>query len=336
MNWSLLRSRALWPCLAVAVLATVGALLPLGERPFAPAGRSFQLWSGWALALSFAVALAYVLRKYAHKRGYSPEFALRQPFEALDRAERRIRELRQRIVDRSLPDRAAVQAAADRILREEGVQRVNRAQVTAGAAGADPFLVRTVPAEPLGRMARWMHVHLYVGALFGLLLALHSRLSLDSFGAWGLGLLGALVWVSGAVGLVLWLQGPSRITARERDLSIEEAYALSESLTRKRREAVAALDPVARAQFERLALAGAQARDLPARTLSTLADSHPEEREAHADLLVLLLQEQRVVAEVRALSRVRASIMGWKLLHVPAALLLAGLALLHVLSVWKY
>ncbi|HUR29068.1 MAG TPA: hypothetical protein VM509_12835, partial [Planctomycetota bacterium] len=80
MNQSLFRSRhALFAVLALAGL--VAAIVVSGPS-FGVVGagsRDARLWTGVLALACMLAALVYVLRKYMHKYGYSPEFRLRVP-----------------------------------------------------------------------------------------------------------------------------------------------------------------------------------------------------------------------------------------------------------------
>ena len=71
-------------------------------------------------------------------------------------------------------------------------------------------------------------------------------------------------------------------------------------------------------------------------TLRTLSAQHPDRADELRDLMSLVFQEQAIRRELKKLRRVRMSFMSWKLVHVPIAIVLSGLVVVHVLSVWKY
>jgi hypothetical protein len=62
----------------------------------------------------------------------------------------------------------------------------------------------------------------------------------------------------------------------------------------------------------------------------------PERRVEIQDLGALIIQEMLVRQELRALQRVRASFMAWRIVHIPAALLLTWAVAVHVVSIWKF
>lgn len=335
MNSSLLRSWHAIPAIGAILGLVAWALLGVADGPFGLAGgRSLQLTSGWFALALLAIAFGYVLRKYAHKRRYSPEFAMRREFAAIERANDRVIELLPRIKSGALASKRDVERAAKKILVDEGVHRVNRVEVEAGAPGEPAWRVRIRPTEPLGRMRRWMHAHLYYGGAFGFVVAVHARGGVDSATGIGLALLAATVWLTGAWGLYFWLFGPSMLTRAERDLSIEEAYALAESLERKLDGALDELPPNERAVFERVAASGDPRAATAA--LDELRTANTEAQGVHRDLMALVVQRMRVADEYGRLARVRSRIMSWKLVHVPAAIALAGLALLHAATILRY
>lgn len=335
MNTTLFRSKH-GPLAVILVLVFLGLSLawnaPFGRVP--GTDRFFILATGWTTLALLLVVIAYVLRKYAHRGRYSPEFRLKVDYAALEQADNDIQRLRIEARNSESPKAIAKEAAA--ILRKAGTHKVNRAIVETGAQGEPPFTIRIVPTEPLGRVARWMHVHVFYGTAFGALLLMHSGFSPQS--SFGLLLAGLsyLVLITGLAGIYLWAKGPSWLTAREHDLSIEEASALRASLRRKREEALEAFESPMGGELRSLA-----ARALPSEAklraiLQNMLERAPERTVEIQDVFALISQERAVLAEVRALYHVRTSFMAWKFIHIPAALLLTGLVTVHVLSIWKF
>ena len=342
MNQSLFRSKH-GPLAALLVVAFAVASMAMGA-PWgrqADSDRGFLLATGWAALLLMVVVMAYVLRKYAHRGRYSPEFRSRVDYASLDGAETRIRRLRQQINAGTLPTAKEIEVEAAKILREEGVHKVNRALVQPGPPGGDPFTVRIVPTEPLGRVARWMHVHSAYGTAFGFLLLMHAGTSPQSAFGWALFGLGYFVFATGLLGIALWAVGPRWMTRREKDLSIEEATAFQASLTRKRDAALDALDP----QVARRMRALKKKPSPSAKTVQTLIaeltqnttdESSSLPASTLQDIAALIAQERVVATELKALRRVRAAFTAWKLVHIPVAIVLVGLVAVHVVSIWKY
>ena len=336
MNTSLFRSRHAFVAAALVLgllLLAFGLGTPFGRSPRSE--RSFLLLTGIVALALLAVVFAYVLRKYAHRGGYSPEFRLRVDYAALERAEQRIRGLRQRVNAGHLGSARDIVAEGRSILRREGVHRVCDLEVEPGTAATDPFVLRVVPTEPLGRVARWMHAHAYYGAAFGLLVLMHGGFVPRSGFGWMLALSSYTVTATGLVGIVLWATGPRRLTKRERDLTLEEARALSRSLRAKRDAALEEFEPEVRSGLSRLLEVPAT----PARVREILAlqvERFPDRRRELESWTALASQEATVRAEWNALRRVHGSFTSWKFLHVPSALFLAVLLLVHLLSVWRY
>jgi len=251
MNTALLRSR--W-----AALGAVGALAVLAwgavdygvdfmtSRP----SRLLRLASGWCALASMAFAFGYVLRKYAHRLRYSPEFRMRTDYaliEAATRGLQRLQEQLQREPDVALAD---ARARVRDVVRGAGAHRVMTGRVTQTHEG---IRIRAVPTEPLGRMAGWMGLHLAVGLLFSASFIVHSGVT--SASRLGLAMIAASAAVigSGFFGLYAWVVGPARLTRAERDLTVEEAFALQGILERRVEEVDDAGDAgVLRAQLERV------------------------------------------------------------------------------------
>ncbi len=337
MNTTLFRSRHG----LIAGIIVVGLLvfaqmsgISFGRGPHSD--RTFILLSGWTALAMLLVVAAYVLRKYAHRGGYSPEKAFRVDHASLEVAENDLHRLQQRISSGALKTPALIVAEAGKILKNAGIQRVNRVLVEPGQAGEDAWTVRMVPTEPLGRVARWMHAHVFYGTAFGAVLLMHSGLIPGSAFGWALAGLGHIVFFTGLIGIFLWARGPRWLTAREHDLSIEEASALRASLGRKRAEAISVFDPEVAARFNQLGAGPGVSVSQQKVILDAIIHQLPDRRVEIQDLGALIIQEVLVRQELRALQRVRASFMAWRIVHIPAALLLTGAVAVHVVSIWKF
>lgn len=300
--------------------------------------RWLRLATGWLAGSSMALALGYVLRKYMHKYGYSPEFKLKVPIAQLERAEMRLNELRGKILTRAVASRAEIAAEVKRILSEERVQRVLAVDVKPGPSGGAAFVLEVNKAFLFGRAAKWLHLHLYISIAFAAFVLAHGgrSLGLDFGGA--LFVLSALVVVTGVIGIALWALGPTWLTRRERDLSIEESFVLHQGFQGKLQElrGTLAAEPELAALLDDVMRSGA---DAPARTKAALqaASQHPEERRRMLeDACVLFGQMRRVEREFRALWRIRLTFMAWRAVHIPAAVLLSAAVLVHVVSVLRY
>jgi len=337
MNTTLFRSRhSLLASIIVVGLFVIAQMSgsSFGRGPHSD--RTFILLSGWTALVMLVVVAAYVLRKYSHRGGYSPERAFKVDHASLEKAENDLHRLQQRISSGALKTPALIGAEARKILKNAGVQRVNRVLVEPGSAGEDAWTVRMVPTEPLGRVARWMHVHVFYGTAFGAVLLMHSGFIPGSAFGRTLAGLGYLVFVTGLIGIFLWARGPRWLTAREHDLSIEEASALHASLGRKRAEAISVFSPKIAGQFNQLGGGLGVSASQQQVIIDGIHDQLPDRRVEIQDLGALIIQEMLVRRELRALQRVRASFMAWRIIHIPAALLLTGMVAVHVVSIWKF
>jgi hypothetical protein len=368
MNAGVFRSRqALWAFgSAGAVFAWhVTDPLPFGDR--SDGNVPFLLTTGW-LAVACYVALAlYAARRAAHRLRLSPEFAWRAQVPALEAAQSALAGLQQRIHRREALDRRAVQRAAAQVLRTHGVQRVLAVTVAADPTAIGGLTLQVGPREPLGRLAAWLHVHVWWGVAAALLVWFHGGARTGStMGLWLNGL-SAFVIASGLAGAALWSIGPTLLTRAERELTVERAFGLRDHLARKIAEAQAA--PAARAQAAadeaaaadaaataaaaaatREGLAGA-ALDAATKAAKKAADAAtkarakataaaaaiPTETERLGpEVATLVGQFAAVAEEARRLGRYRALLRGWRLVHVPASILLLALVAVHVYGVCYY
>lgn len=330
MNLTLFRSwYAALVVLAVAAVLAASALGSVDEL------RWLRLTSGLAALVCMALALAYVVRKYMHKYGYSPEFKLRVPIASLERAERRLNELRGQVLAKRFASVAEVRRAVDRALAEERVQRVLKIDVKPGPAGGPPFVLELNKAFMFGRTAKWLHLHVYVSVAFALFVLQHagSQLGADLGGV----LIALSLWVvvTGLVGIALWTFGPRWLSRRERDLSIEESFVLHEGFRNKLAQLRTQLasDGELVTLLDEVVARGPQAS---AAALQAAARFPDERRKLFQDACVLAGQARRVDVEFRALWRIRLSFMAWRAAHIPAAVLLLFAVTAHLVTIWIY
>jgi len=326
INTALFRS---WHALvgAVVILAFTVWRFTAGE-----ATPRFHLATGWCALALFLVVLAYVLRKYVHKLGISPEFRMRVPIERLERAESQLAAIRVRMANRRLTDPGQILREAKRALRQEGVHRVVKVRVEEEDG---ELVLRALPTGPLGRMSHWMHAHLYYGITAAIFVLIHGRLSVDSAMAIWLNGLSLLVIATGLAGIGIWAYMPGILTRAERDLSIEKAHALSLSLDRKVEAAREELDGELAALFDDLEQANDDFETRAAAAMRAVPADHPQHQQA-LDLLALLGQRQNVRQELRLLTRIKRRMNLWRTLHVPGAVLLISVVGIHVISVLWY
>lgn len=306
----------------------LAAGIPAGRAP--GYDRTFLLATGWASLALFLVVLAHVLRKYVHKLGVSPEFRMRVPVRDLEEAETALFAVRRAVEGGTLSEERDVRRAAEAALKKHGVQRILRIELERPEGGG-PLRVLALPTFPLGRMFRWMHAHLFYGAAAGALVLLHGGGALTAGLGGGLTLLALLVVLSGVVGALTWAKGPARMTAAERDLTAEKAHAIHENLARKVEVAYGAVEPALAERVRALEAAGA---DFPERARELVRASRGAP--GLADLLALLGQRRRVGLELARLRRAKLFMHAWRVLHLPAAVVLLALLVLHVVSVLRY
>jgi hypothetical protein len=338
MNRTLLVSIHGWiAALLVAVLVALSFAMPAQTVGMSAGSRTFLLASGWVTLAAFLAAYGYVLRKYAHKLGYSPEFRMRMPRAAIERAEGRIEEIRYAMALGTLTGADEILEKARRVLREEKCQRVLRVHLE-GQGNATALV--TSRTEPLGRMVRWMHAHVYYGFAAGILTLVHGGARFHSAMGIALNGLTMLVVVTGVVGLVLWLYGPAWLTRLEHDLTTEEVFVLSRHYERRVANALSGIQ----AQDPTFATALRDATDdavpvLRAQLSNLMQESGAAETDADMrarDIMALCGQRLRLRAELARLSRARFAMNAWRLIHIPASIVLLAVIIVHVASVWLY
>ncbi|MEM7262215.1 MAG: hypothetical protein AAF488_09515 [Planctomycetota bacterium] len=328
---SLIRSRwaiALLVALLVVIVGSVVGPRVLGSE------RVFLITSGALAACGYFAAAGYGLRKFIHRTPLAYEFAMKVPGEKLDRAELDLGVLRREVAEKRITGLSAVRKRARQILSQHGAAKVMVARVQSDAETPGGFRIDTLPRDPLGKVSRWFEAHLFLGLSSALLVAFHGRFEYDSSMAIALNTLALIVTATGLFGLWVWIRTPQILTQLETDLSTEEAFVLARGLDRRMRAAagddekvLTALEPIA-SQKKSKGSAVERAR-------STLLGSGLEEDQA-SDLLALAGQLGSVRATVARLERVRRRLVHWKFIHVPPAMLLIVMIVIHIISVIGY
>ncbi len=335
MNTTLFKST--WAVTAAVIAAAMLVWLYLtGAAAGARSGSdpALVLWSGWITFGLMLLVCLYSLRKYMHKLGISPEFRWKSSLEALEAAEYTMNELRGRIQAGILTDRKEVEDIVNQRLAEHGVRRVCRADVRE-TGGYPPLLIRVQPTEPFGRMAKWLHFHVYVGLASGVTLWVHGGASMASTIGAAMNLLAGLVIVTGMLGIVLFALGPRWMIRRERDLCFEEAYVRERSLSKKLKSALADIEPEQARIIRSADKKGIHPRQAMAALQQAVALA-PEDRSDLEDVMVLAAQRRRILSELEGLRRIKRYINFWRVVHVPGSILLLGLTLVHIWSVWRW
>lgn len=336
MNLTLFQSP--WAIVAALLSAAFVVWLSLtGASAGAREGSdvTILLTSGWTtLAIMIGVCL-YSLRKFVHKLGLSPEFKLKAPLEDLERAEQELNEIRRQVMLELLTDEDEVREAAQQRLEANGVDKVCRATVRQNQGIGPKFVIGVEPTEPLGRMSKWLHFHVYIGLASGVLLWVHGGLSMASPMGVILNGLSILVIGTGVIGTVLFALGPRWMTRAERDMNYEEAFVLERSLSSKIKEAYGALKPEQVKRFKRAEKTGTTTQ-VQRTALLQVVETEPESREELADVMVLVSQRKRILDDLRAAARVKFLINIWRAIHVPGSLVLLGFSVVHTISVIWY
>ena len=337
MNLTLVKNA--WWALAAVLFAggCVGWLMATGAAAGAreQSDVDVMLTSGWVTFSLMVIVCLYSLRKFVHKLGLSPEFKLQVPLESLEQAHQLLNEVRRQVMVGLLKNRDEILDAAQRALESLKVHKICKATVTPNPSIGPNFIIGVEPTEPLGRMAKWLHFHVYLGLASGVTLWVHGGFSIASPMGLILNTLAVLVIVTGVVGTILFALGPRWMTRAERDMNYEEAFVLERSLDRKIRAAYADLEPEQVKRFRKAEKTGATAV-LERTALMRVVETEPGSASELADIMVLVSQRKRILDDLRGAARVKFLINVWRVVHVPASIVLLGFSIVHVVSVIWY
>lgn len=221
--------------------------------------------------------------------------------------------------------------------------------VATGLYGVRRRAMRTVSRWRLGRARTWLTFHLYGGALFLLLVLVHSGFRLPT-GALTWWLWGLSVWsvLSGLFGLALQRWIP-RVLAS--GLSIEVHYdripELVEEIRRQAEALVESSDPaIERLYRKRIAASLVKPRRDPRYFIDITGGIRSRLRELdylrgflageEKAKLVRLEELWRGKLEIDAHYTLQQALRLWLWLHVPTSMLLAALVALHIATVIYY
>ena len=333
MNLSLFKS--LWAiiallCAGAFVSWMVGVQAPPGSREHV----ALQLTSGWITFTLMIVVCFYSLRKFIHKLGWSPEFKMRVDLDSMERANAEMNVLRAKVRAGLFSSKSEVESEASEVLQREGCARICKAEVTESRKGA-PYVIDIRPTEPLGRVSRWLHFHAYVGLASGVILFVHGGMSFGSTMGILLNGLSLLIIVTGILGMTLFALGPRWMTKAEKDMNFEESYVLDESLKEKIKEAYKALPPE-QVRYFKSAAKTTESVEVQRTSLMKIVNLEPESEKELQDVMVLVAQRRKIREDLQGAMRVRWLINSWRLVHIPATILLLATTLLHVWSVIWY
>jgi len=310
----------------------------LGSR--AGSEVSFNLWTGWIAFAFMALACLYVWRKYMHKLGYSRELKNRVDVAALERTDSRLNEIRRKVTKGFLTTEGEVKELAIRVIKEEGTSSVLK--ITVSRDDRDNIVLRASPPDRYGRMSRWLHAHLYYGLFSGVLVWMHGAGSLESPIGLIMNVLTLVVILTGVIGIFLFSVGPTWITRAEKtDVNFEDVFVLVSSLGEKIDELKEKFD-----DDSPLVEHVDRAREAPPGRVSTiiqreldqvLATDDGKSNEAILkDMMTLIGQRGRMLQTLKRLMRIKLLINCWRVVHVPASIVLMAVVIGHIFSVWIY
>jgi hypothetical protein len=175
-----------------------------------------------------------------------------------------------------------------------------------------------------------------VGLATGVVLYVHGGGTFESPMGAILNGLTLLIILTGVLGIVLFALGPRWMTRAERDMNFEEAFVLARSLKEKIKEAYAALPENQVTEFRSAERSRSTSVVVQQTALMKIVELDPQSEKDLQDVMVLVGQRRRILQDLRQASRVRLLINAWRLVHIPATILLMGFVAVHVFSVWWY
>lgn len=178
--------------------------------------------------------------------------------------------------------------------------------------------------EPWGRLNFWYDFHIYGGLLAMVATLIHSNFlpgrTVVTQGLYG------LMWIVTLSGLFGWFINaylPSRLTKMEKEMTLEHLVYLREKLKEQHQAFVQNLTPI---QVKSLKAAQRKGDDGLGNFLEPLED---ESRDAFLQAFTLYREIEQIQERIYQLRWMRFLLRRWFLIHVPLAIALVLLALLH-------
>lgn len=304
-----------------------GQTLPMHES-------SWFLWSGLVVGAMYLAAYVFSLRKWSICLRFFRTFGS-HPRADMDGLWSGVKNINRMVVSGTLNDIRDIRTHARRLLRSTHTAGIRKAVVRNQDLGEGLVfpLVTILHREPLGRLEIWLEVHAAFGAVGCLGSLLHADFSLHSPLGWGMTGLSLVVFLTGVYGLWMYRFGPPMLARAAFGIPYEEAALAASDL----REAIEKMAPrIAAAPFDRALLrARTVLRPGDERLTQALAASG-EDRSLVRDVLVLADIRRNLLRASGPSRRIDLYLRAWKYVHVPAAILLLALLLVHVFMVMAY
>jgi hypothetical protein len=304
--------------------------LPLHES-------NWFLYSGLFLLLLFLAGYVFSLRKWSIKLPFFRRLGSNSRAD-MDGLWSGLQQLNRRIVSGRMTDRKDIEEQANQILRQtftSGIRRIVVEDKDFGKGQVYPH-VTARPREPFGRLEIWLEVHSSLGAVGCVGSLLHADLSLHSPIGWGLVLLSMVVLVTGLLGLWMYRFGPPMLAKVAFGLPYEEAAIATQDLQRCLDAILAKVDSE-HLRSQLLGLIKGSSSKLHGDQLRRFFEAHEEDNQALGrDVLVLAGIRERLSAAAAPSRRVDLLMRSWRWVHVPAAVLLLALIVVHILIVAIY
>lgn len=311
--------------IALGLIATRIALLSQPDG-----GYYFRIFiMGWAALALFVMVLLYTFRK-RFALWLAPRWKLddRQKQE-FPQAALFLQELKSKIQQGLLSEPDEIRETGQNMISHMSISSFVEVKVNDYDGHLEPTLARR---EPLGRLYRWYDAHLYLGVLAFVVCLLHTDLSpgrslTTQIVFW-------LVWlvtITGIAGGLIHRMVPVTLTRLEENVSLEQLIYLREQLEQKLK------DLLHNRSAEFLKAYRTIHKKNTSEAVQEAAKKVPEEeQEAFLQATVFKHQLQRITKRYGHIRFIHTVLRRWMIFHVPFAVALFVLTLLHVAAVLYY
>lgn len=308
--------------------------VPAREHP--ATHGSWYLWSGVTVGALFAVACSLSLRKWSIKLTFFRRLGMDDRAD-LETLWSRLQEINRDIAEGRITSAADIRQKAERVLEQTHTAGVRRIEVeTVQVEGREMTVVQARHKDPLGRLEPWVEIHAALGLVACIGVLFHADVAVRSLIGWLMLMLTGVVLVSGVAGLIAYRFGPPMLVKAHAGVPYEETAVIGKDWRRALRK-LAEHQPEGVRGDVGAAVAGESRVERQALREKLLRENpEGEEHVFVRDALVVAQTRRHLLRAAAPSRRIDALMRTWKYIHVPSAILLLGVVVVHILSVIRY
>ncbi len=313
--------------MALMLLASVWYARPARGDPGQQ--HSWFIWSGIVLALLFLAAFVFSLRKWSVKLRWVRHLGIEENAHP-QTLSRRLREMESELDTGDGASPRKLLAEANRILKETNMAGVREAVIEYQATGrglAKRPQLKIRRRERFGRMNKWLEVHVALGTVACIGAIVHADWVVRSVLGLCMAALSAIVLVTGVFGWWMTRAAPRLLVEQKLGMPIEVVGRVADHLRRCAEALLSLMEPEPRNHVAAL-VTGQPSAQTVAQVMKRV-----EGDETARDVLVLAGTRRALLKSAAPSFRIAFYLRLWRWIHIPSALLLLFLILIHIWTV---